>query len=296
MNSQTKILTLTITTILTLSSLMVLSANPANAQKPSPPSVPEFSVKLVAQPYDVPPSASSTFDTSTWIETTTTQPGYHVENRSIEVKIKNQPFTPYILQTSGYDYAIDLYYLVEVKDHFSEDWHVFRYNTYSYSYNVQSNSEYTIVPGSADYPEGTKLDFRVQAIIGTRYSATAGSLAGMYLGPVDSMTLSASSDWSRVQTLSITGGSVSSSTPNPTTSGSSLSSSSSQAATSLPGNPTTAPPANYNPIKIDFTTQNFPSLITIMISIIALLIGIIGSLAVYLTLLKKRIKKNVAEQ
>ena len=63
----------------------------------SKPSVPEFSVRIVAYPYDVPPETTTTIDEYTGKETTTTQPGYHVENKSIEITIKNQPFTPYNL-------------------------------------------------------------------------------------------------------------------------------------------------------------------------------------------------------
>jgi hypothetical protein len=210
-----KCFVLVLVVVLVLSSLMVLPVKSVNAQKPSPPSVPQFSVKLVAHPYDVPPSSTSTFDTSTWTETITTKPGYREENRSIEVTIKNQRFTPYILHTSELDYAIDLYYTVEVKDHFSENWQSFRYSIYSYCYQAQSASGYTVVSGSADYSVGTQLDFRVQAVIGYRYSATAGSLAGMMIGPVDSMSFSASSEWSGIKTITITSR-VSSSSPSQT--------------------------------------------------------------------------------
>ena len=55
------------------------------------PLTPEFTVKIVAHPYDVPPKTTTTIDQYTGKETTTTQPGYHVENKSIEITIKNQP-------------------------------------------------------------------------------------------------------------------------------------------------------------------------------------------------------------
>jgi len=206
---------LLLVTCLVVSCLIVLTVTPTNAQKPSPPSVPKFSVKLVAHPYDVPPTTTSSFDTSTWTEITITEPGYRVENRSIEVTIKNQHFTPYTLHTSERDYEINLYYAVEVKEHFSEDWHTFRFSIYSYAYQDQSDSGYTVVSGSADYDAGVKLDFRVQAVIGYRQSATADSLAGLWLGPMDSMSFSTSSNWSDIQTITITSGS--SSSPSQTT-------------------------------------------------------------------------------
>jgi hypothetical protein len=73
------------------------------------------------------------------------------------------------------------------------------------------------VSGSANYTDGVKLDFRVQAVIGYRYSATAGSMAGIMLGPVDSMSFSTSSDWSGIQTITIPSGTVSSFPPSQTT-------------------------------------------------------------------------------
>ena len=61
---------------------------PASIPKPS---VPEFTVKAVSHPYDVP----TTYSTDPYTGETITHEGYHVENKSIEVWIKNQPFTPY---------------------------------------------------------------------------------------------------------------------------------------------------------------------------------------------------------
>ena len=49
------------------------------------PSVPEFTVKLVAHPYDVP----TTYSTDPYTGETITHAGYHMENKSIEVSIKN---------------------------------------------------------------------------------------------------------------------------------------------------------------------------------------------------------------
>ncbi|MCL1971348.1 MAG: hypothetical protein FWF66_07855 [Candidatus Bathyarchaeota archaeon] len=69
--------------------------------------------------------------------------------------------------------------------------------------------------GSANYTDGTKLDFRVQAVIGYRYSATAGSMASLLIGPADSMSFSTSSDWSAIQILTIPDGTASS-LPSPT--------------------------------------------------------------------------------
>jgi hypothetical protein len=95
MNSLNKFLALSLV-FLTLSSLMMLTVAPVSAQAGYKPSVPQInSIKFVDSSYDVPPSSTTTVDQYTGKETTTTKPGYHVEQTSIEVTIKNQPFTPY---------------------------------------------------------------------------------------------------------------------------------------------------------------------------------------------------------
>ena len=84
-------------------------------------SPPEFTVRLVAHPYDVPPTTTTTIDQYTGKEIVTTTPGYHVENKSIEITVTNQPFIPY---TDAEGHLINLYYNVRFKGHFGEesDW------------------------------------------------------------------------------------------------------------------------------------------------------------------------------
>ena len=77
--------------ILTVSSLILVNLAPASITKPS---VPEFTVKFEAHPYDVPPTYG--IDPYTG-KNVMTQAGYHVENKSIEViKIlkRNIKWTP----------------------------------------------------------------------------------------------------------------------------------------------------------------------------------------------------------
>jgi len=195
---------------------MVCVVKPVNAQKPSPPSVPEFSVKLVSHPYDVPPTTTNTFDPSTWKETTTTMPGYRVENKSIEITIKNQPFTPYTIQTSERYYNVELDYIVEVKDHFDNDQSWKKPNGYS----IQSTSQYTIITyarenlyftgweGINDLPVGSQLDFRVKARIGCWAALTQVDYLVGHRDPY--LTEAELSDWSYTQTITITNGSSSS--------------------------------------------------------------------------------------
>jgi len=132
---------------------------PAFAQSITKPSVPEFSLKVVAYPYDVPPT--TTIDPYTG-ENITTSYGYHAENKSIEVTIKNQPFTS-TLDTSG-KYT-NLYYNVQFKGHYTDEW------SYAQSYYNASKSDYTLIYISFEhqtisFPAGSQIDFQVRTLIG----------------------------------------------------------------------------------------------------------------------------------
>ena len=236
MRSVSKSLTL-IFVVLLLSSLMVLTVEPVNAQKPPKPSVPTFSVKLVSHPYNVPPTTTSTFDSSTWKEITTTVPGYRVENRSIEISIKNQPFKPYTIQTSASDYDVKLDYIVEYRNSFDNDqsWK----NLYWRGF--QQTAQYTVLScfprnigldptgHNDDFPVGVQVEFRVQARIGCW--AVLTPLDYLHGSREPYLTEAELSDWSGIQTITITKGSSSSSpTHTPT----------------LPVNPPTIPEGNQS--------------------------------------------------
>jgi len=140
---------------LVLSSLLVLSVKPVEVYAVYKPSVPQFTVKLVDHSYDVPSYTTTTVDPYTGKETTTTSPGYHVENKTIELAIKNQAFKPYT--ENGVEY--DLRYNVQSKGHFTEDWQ-------NMGEVVPSDTQYTIRSYPASYVAGAQIDFRVEALIG----------------------------------------------------------------------------------------------------------------------------------
>jgi hypothetical protein len=139
------------------------------------PSVPEFTVELVDSSYDVP----TTYSTDPYTGENVTHAGYHVESRTIEVKIKNQPFVSYY--DAGRGWTINFYYNIRLKGHFSEDWkELFRASD---GYLTQSDSEYTVISYQGEYsptegmdftsqtimtnfPSGSQLDFQVEAMIG----------------------------------------------------------------------------------------------------------------------------------
>ncbi len=179
------------------------------------PSVPTFTVQLVNHPYDVPPKTTTTIDQYTGRETTVTQPGYRVENKSIEVTIKNQPFTSYNYTAHTYyghetgetfnydrDVTVNFYYNIEVKGHYGAEWKSVGGSFSSFYDGPQSNAqldkEYTVISIKAeDYPNDAVLDFRAKALIGY-YIAWGHSVVIMgydFYGQ--------ESNWSNVQTLEL---------------------------------------------------------------------------------------------
>jgi len=207
MNSANKTLTQTLT-ILLLSSLLVLTIHSTDAHAISTPSVPQFTVKLVDNSYDVPPTTTTIVDPYTGKETTITNPSNHITDRSIEVTIENQPFTPY---TDANNYRHELRYIVQFKGHFEENWRDFP------SPNKRitpSNSQYTVILASSNsmygiplnsLATGSQLDFRVQAVDGYLKSLSTddvGPLGGTVF--IDDVY----SSWSNVKTITIHGESL----------------------------------------------------------------------------------------
>ena len=226
MGSISKSFALILILIIAISSLSLLMVKPASAQSIPKPSVPEFTVKYVDNSYDVPP----TYETDQYTgKTIVTHDGYHVDNRSIELRIKNQPFISYNDSNGN---TIRLYYNFRYKGGFTDTWtyypensngqSVIHYNgglgndfeMYPPTYSA-SNSEYTIVLlrlsllgppiGNQEIPDGVNVDFQVQAMIGyfTRNNYGYIILTGQ------------SSDWSPTQTITI-GETSSTTSPNPT--------------------------------------------------------------------------------
>ncbi|MDR2708053.1 MAG: hypothetical protein LBB87_04850 [Nitrososphaerota archaeon] len=253
-----------------LSSLMALTIKPADAQTASKPSVPQFTVQLVDYSYDVPPSTTSTIDQYTGEKTTTTTPGYHVENKTIEITIKNQPFTPYA-STNGITYY--LYYTVQSKGRFGEDWQnwgstVQIKNPYGgVFYPSPEYSQGSIVSGSANgYTNGAQVDFRVEAIVGHYVPDSPDHMFPQYWFETD-----VSSGWSSVQTVTIDRDSFYHSTPNPTTS-----------STPLPASPPQAS-TYYSNTQKTATTVPY-AMIILLACAICLIICIIVALVVVLLL------------
>jgi hypothetical protein len=178
-------------------------------------SPPEFTVKLVAHPYDVPPTTTTTIDQYTGKEIVTTTPGYHVENKSIEITVTNQLFTPY---ADAEGHLINLYFNVRFKGHFGQesDWEEpfhkpIRNGIYGTTkQHPQSNSEYTLISFPSEFQDGDVVDFQVQTLEGF-YTPWEPLLIPMGTSQFTGET----SDWSSTQTLNI--GEVQVPTPSPAT-------------------------------------------------------------------------------
>jgi hypothetical protein len=190
-----------IAVILAISILAVIVSG--SAQTIPKPSVPQFNVKFVDASYNVAPSSSINPYTGQNI----TVDGYHVENRTIELIIKNQPFTSYIQNGEN----ISFYYNVRWRGHYETNWtNVYTVDNY---FTSESKSDFTTLVYLVDsncppfwdhLVNGGTADFQVQAMIGY-IGRTVGFASWYFSGET--------SDWSSTQTITIDESSVFPSVP-----------------------------------------------------------------------------------
>jgi hypothetical protein len=232
MNKLGKAASIALLLLLVATSLIVVK--PAFAQSIPKPSTPDFTVKFVDRSYDVPSTSVTTTDPYTGEKKVTTQTGYHIQNTSFVVSIRNQPFASY---ATG-DHQVSLYYGIQVKGHFSPYWGDLTFYYDDHPYFGATNEGYTTVVfglsgnnGTYD-PESGRSGYMGADFIGGSYGGQvdfrAISIAGYYISVQDPpnpfnirhpyhdefITLQ-TSDWSNTQTVTLSG-SVSTSTTNPT--------------------------------------------------------------------------------
>jgi hypothetical protein len=191
--------------ILALSSLIFIW--PVNSEIIKP-SVPQFTVKLFDSSYDLPPT--STIDPFTG--QTITHTGSHVEARTIEIRIKNEPFTPFSVIEGSTNWTAGFSYNIRWKGHYEQEWHEIYSPTIGLlsreegSETVYSNEgKYSSVEGLRmttqgmyiTLPLGAKVDFQVEAMIGYTHRVVEGGMAPWYF-------FGEKSGWSNTQTLIIT--------------------------------------------------------------------------------------------
>jgi hypothetical protein len=245
-----------------VSSLFAFTITPTTVHAAIKPSVPQFSLKLVDDSYDVPPSTTTAVNEYTGEKITYNWPGYRVNIVTIEVKIKLQPFTPYGDENGN---QCVLYYNVQYKGHFGgeQDWKNV-YNNMAISglsselgNMVTVDSQYITIPITYDSRSskdismflGTQVDFRVKTEI--RHTILS------YDPPIYEIIVDASSGWSNIQTITI---------PNH------LSSSPSQTVTS------TEDPTTSDGNQITLTNFTLPA--NFMIGVIVILLGVIVALVI----------------
>ncbi len=166
MSKISKTFALFLTLIIATSCLTMLTVEPTNAQTITQPSVPDFTLRYVDKSYDVAPTTTSSTDPYTGNITTTTIPGRHVSDQTIEVTIKND------LGAS--------YYGLRYKGHYSDSWTYFPYGDPD-SHNIwdgffpppfqASSSSYTVGYLSLGFlpqpiPQGAPIDVQVQPLFG----------------------------------------------------------------------------------------------------------------------------------
>jgi len=212
MGSIGKGFSLLLVVILAVSSLMMVEN--AGAQSIPKPSVPEFTVEAVDHSYVVPTSTSIDPYSGQQI----THPSYKVENKTIDIRIKNQPFS----STNIDGNVTGLFYIIGWKGHY-ENWAEFYdgndyFNTNHYDTNKYwgieaSNSAYTVYSFSIfnSLPVGSEIDFQVKAVIGFNFLYFGG-----HIQPIGTVFhYVQESDWSKTQTITTPETSASTS-PNPT--------------------------------------------------------------------------------
>ena len=169
--------------ILTTSSL--LTSLPISLAQ-TRPTVPTFTIVEISSPYDVPPTYTTNPYTG---ETVLSSQGYHVENKTTYLKVKNQHVTQPNNGSTLY-----LYYQYRYKGSYSNNaWHLVPYAPEDYI--KQTDSEHTLIPFSA--PSG-QIDVQVRALIGfvtyiPNYMAPGGFAYYEFNG--------VEGDWSNTQTL-----------------------------------------------------------------------------------------------
>ena len=215
----------TVALIVALVASSVIAIAPVQAKLPKP-IVPEFSVNYIDNSHDV--EANTTIDPQTG-KPCLLEAGYHIENNSVGLVIKNQQFTPYYAENGN---LVELYYNIQFKGHLESDWHQVREDAVSGNnyilclplYLPSTDSEYTcdyfiVRTHYLDFAEesryiftvgndpilnftsGDQVDFQVMALIGyyTQFSdgMTPFGEAHHYIFSGEN------SEWSNTQTVTI---------------------------------------------------------------------------------------------
>jgi hypothetical protein len=207
-----KALTLILIAVLALSSLVMVET--AFAQSVPRPSVPEFTVKYVDHSYVVP--ASTFIDPYTGKQIS--YPSYKVENKTVDVIIENQPYTPTNLDGN----VTGLFYIIRWKGHFENWTGYYDGNDYfninhlgdaSRIWGISASNSANTVQSFTDFSglsKDAEVDFQVRAVIGFNFLYFGG-----HIQPIGTVFhYVQESDWSNTQTVTI--GELQTTSPEPT--------------------------------------------------------------------------------
>jgi hypothetical protein len=208
--------TLLLITILTVSSLIMVEN--VFAQLITKPSIPEFTAEYVDYSYDIAP----TYTTDPYTNNTVIQTyGSHVDNRTVVITIKNEPFTPFNDSAGN---TINLFYNVRFKGTFGQDWtemygvertvwYSFANPDDNYGYKIQNYaSQNTVVVITSPAQQG-QMDIQVEALKG--YTNRTTIQGHIFMSVVGYTFYGEESGWSNTQTLTI--GESQTPTPSPET-------------------------------------------------------------------------------
>ena len=201
-----RLCTLSLIAVLTLSGLIMIDLT--TAQTIPKPSVPEFTITLADHSYDIPLTTTTTINPYTGQQEIQTQGGDRVDNKTIDVTITNQPFTSLTIDGN----TTQLYYVIRWKGHF-ENWNDnITYSGCDYNYYLSlgglkaSDSAYSVKSYPLPIQKG-EIDFQVKAQAGYTF-LFYGNHA--HIQPIGTdFQADAESDWSPIQTITISAESVS---------------------------------------------------------------------------------------
>ncbi len=160
------------------------------------PSVPEITVRYVDRSYYVEPVYGVDPYSG---KTVQTGGGFTEENKTIEIGINSQSFTPCVYMDGDTPRSVFLTWQVRIKGHYENDWHNFTENpVWNESYKVITYGSWTNGLKINSLKAGDQIDVQVQTKIGYRV-CTSGDLYDL-----DSWVFHGeTSDWSSIQTLTI---------------------------------------------------------------------------------------------
>lgn len=199
-----KLLTSILAFLLTAS--ILLMAESAVAESIPKPSIPEFTLKYANHPY----YKEASNETDLYIGQITINPGKWVDNKTIDVSIKNQQFN---------NPKYHLFYNVRFKLHLRQNWDehaptLWYWNAkgdnlaqYITNAPAQSETEFTQLSFWAQsYPDNSTIDCQIQVLVGydsTRFVPNIGFAPQLGGHTEPAIAFFSSTNWSPTQTITI---------------------------------------------------------------------------------------------